>query len=169
MNNNVKRRIYGEGHPIMREIRNRESLRSTGSDFSFVCTDVDCLAHIYKSRVEDNIGTRRLQMMWQMEIKTHGARPSFSQQDTFWQHHRFCYCPKGKDINNKRTYHYGVLFLSVNNTCIADSTRIEWGKFTNPEINQIAWTDISALEHKSSINNVQPVRIKMAILGPNHP
>lgn len=66
-----------------RWIRNNHRLDAVRE--GLVVFDIDILLHRYKVMVEDGKGTRDIQCMMFVEVKTHGARMTAAQEDTLFQ------------------------------------------------------------------------------------
>lgn len=99
----------------------------------FVNEDIDWVLHRYKPMV-DGVGTRDVNFMMFIEVKTFGAVPTNSHLESLWFTHQFFAYSRGKrelmlpGVKSKRTvWHYGCSLLRL----FDDSPRgrVEWGRF----------------------------------------
>jgi hypothetical protein len=132
-------RMFGSDTPFMDWMRRHRDLPSYSSDCGFVQTDCDTILHRYLTSV-DNIGTREVQGIMHLEIKTRGGRPTTSQADTLFKLHQFS---GAISVNSQHVQHFGVYFVSVSDTSPENSDVIEWGDFKKATYaSQIRWTVI---------------------------
>ena len=97
-------------------------------------TDVDFVFHKYKSQV-DGIGTRKVKLMLDVEVKTWGAKPRPGQAETLFFRHQLLNS-RGmlhSIISGKTTvWHFGQFVTMLNGGSRPDMCKsIEWGVF-NP-------------------------------------
>jgi len=119
----VRPRIFGSDTDFCRWMRNCPLLPCVGEDFGFVASDNDLTIHRYKTCV-DSVGTRSVQGIMQVEIKTRGGWPSDSQIDTLSKVNLFC---GDKTTNGVCVRFFGVFVLSMSGTSPDDSNEIRWG------------------------------------------
>lgn len=139
----TKDRIYGEDSPFGRWMRNQGRITGTMPSSAFVSSDVDHIIHRYKT-VVDGEGTRDIQALMIIEVKTNSAKPGFSQAHSMWLHHLCANTskPRRKVMDSGCTiFNHGVSFLSFSGTNPDDSETIKWGRFRKGAI--IDWREIS--------------------------
>lgn len=138
----VRSRVFGSDVPFLgwcREKGRTGELPSSSIDRGVVISDVDCTVHQYKSPV-DRIGTRELQAILEVEVKTRSGEPTDSQVDTYRKKHVSI---KQKVEWKKQTiFNYGVAFVSMSGTTPDDSDVIRWGRFSDDEHMSICWREI---------------------------
>lgn len=122
----TKDRFYGADTDFLAWVRSqKEDLPSTGVDIGIVVTDNDCIIHRYKTIV-DGIGTREIQCMLDLEVKTRGAMPDEAQLDTLWKRDRW----RGKERFGKQVViHFGRYVLSMSGTDPDNSDELRWCRF----------------------------------------
>lgn len=118
-------RIFGTDTEFMAWLRTCKELPSFSDDCGWVQTDCDTIIHRYK-HVVDREGTRDVQGLMHLEIKTRGGRPPDSQCDTLFKLHQFA---GDITVNSQSVRHFGVSFVSVDGTTPDNSSLIEWGSF----------------------------------------
>jgi hypothetical protein len=118
-------RIFGEDTAFSGWLRSQEQIPSS----LVVATDCDYVIHRYKNCV-DGVGTREIQALMILEVKTNNGEPRFAQLDTMWLHHRFLNSSNKRIRENGKTAtHHGVSFLSLSGTTPANSETMRWGRF----------------------------------------
>lgn len=123
----VRQRIFGSDVDFMRWVRSREDLFPSSSNHSaYVASDVDALWHQYKT-VVDGQGTREIQAMMFLEVKTRSGRLTSSQQDTLFKFHKSIK-PSIK-VNGMIIRNLGVSVVYLDGKDPDDSSRIQWGRF----------------------------------------
>lgn len=122
----TRERIYGSDTPFCEWMRNCKDLPSYSQTCGFVALDNDLTIHRYLTEV-DGQGTREIQALMHVEIKTRNGEPHPSQHDTLFKIHKSCCGFKG--INNQMVVHYGVSILSLSGLTPDDSDSIRWGRF----------------------------------------
>lgn len=122
----AKDRMYGEDKAFLEWCR-KNPLLPTQDDFCGIAiTDVDFCIHRFKSDV-DGTGTRKVQSMMEVEVKTRCGKVSPSQEDTLRKKH-LCTKPEIQ-LNGQTIQNYGVAILRVNGTTPEDSTQMIWCRF----------------------------------------
>ena len=123
----IRQRMFGNDVSFMAWLRQQEEqLPSVSFDCSIVADDVDCIIHRYLTCV-DTVGTRDIQGLIQIEVKTRGGGVQPHQLDTLSKVHACSFCQynfQGQIIRN-----FGVAFLFLSGTNPDDSSKIEWGRF----------------------------------------
>ena len=115
-------RIYGEDTEFSAWLRKQERIPSSVVSVS----DCDYVIHRYKQPV-DGLGTRDLQAMMILEVKTRNGEPRFAQLDSMYLQHEFS---KGQMRKKSTTVvHHGVSFLSLSGTTPDNSSRMRLGRF----------------------------------------
>ena len=119
----TRERIYGSDTEFCDWMRKCKDLPSFGNDFGFVASDNDITVHRYLTAV-DNIGTREIQSIMQIEIKTREGKPSESQIDTLAKLNLF----NGiKKTNGQHVVFFGVFLLILSGTSPDNSDCMWWG------------------------------------------
>ena len=77
----TRQRHFGNDTPFCAWMRAHPRLPSSGPVFGFTATDSDVVVHRYKAEV-DGVGTRDMQAIMQIEVKTSMSQPKPSQLDT---------------------------------------------------------------------------------------
>jgi len=126
------RRIYGKDTPFSAWLRAEPELGSY--EHGITITDIDYIFHRYAAPV-DRVGTRELQLMMHLELKSNGApAPNPSQAETLFFEHQILKSSKERkrtdDKEDVLVKHFGVFILWLNGSSPADSTIILWGVFT---------------------------------------
>lgn len=130
----TRSRIYGSDTPFCAWMRSRTDLPSYGDpNFGFVASDNDVTIHRYLSEV-DGIGTREVQGLMQIEVKTrrsHGddGGPATnglrsSQIDTLSKLNLFC---GDKRVHGQWIRFFGVFLIVMDGTTPANSSTMWWG------------------------------------------
>lgn len=110
-------------------VRKRPELPSSSPTLGFVNHDIDATLHVYKQEI-DGIGSRAVQCMMDLEIKTRLADLSGAQPDTFYKRHRILTAKKSPhDINGQFVRHFGVSILRLSGTSPDDSHQMIWSRF----------------------------------------
>jgi len=124
----TRARIYGSDVEFCRWLRGCKLLPShdAAAGVGVVASDVDVFLHRYMMSV-DGVGTRQVQAMGFLEVKTRGGGIRDSQSDTLWKAHMMS---KGQSVFDGIVLrHYGVGFLFMDGTSPDDSGSMEWGRF----------------------------------------
>lgn len=119
----TRARIYGSDTPFCAWMRNCPELPSVGSKFGFVASDNDITVHRYKTEV-DRLGSREVQAIMQIEIKTRRGKPESSQLDTLCKLNWFSGL---KHHNQQWVNFFGVFLLILSGTTPDDSDKMWWG------------------------------------------
>lgn len=140
MTNETRDRIYGEDKPFCDWMRRHKLLPSKGDDeCGFAATDVDVHIHRFITSV-DSLGTRQIQSMMTLEVKTRNGKVHFSQLDTLAKQHM---CSQGQQFFlGQLVWHWGVSIVRLSGETPEDSSLIRWGRFVTPK--QVQETDITA-------------------------
>jgi len=136
----TRARIFGEGSEFGGWLRRQESIPSN----KVVASDCDFVIHRHTTDVGTH-GTREVQSMMLLEVKTRNGEPQWSQLDTMWLTHICANTRKPRRTirhQNKKVFHEGVAFLSLSGTTPEDSALIRWGRFGAAA--KIDWTPIAA-------------------------
>lgn len=121
----VRERMFGSDNEFCAWMRACKELPSIAPDFGFVATDCDVIVHRYKT-VSDSVGTREVQGIMQIEVKTRGGTPTASQIDTVSKINMFS---GDKQSNGVCVRNFGVFFLALSGTTPDDSEWMLWAKF----------------------------------------
>jgi hypothetical protein len=137
----IRPRAFGSDVPFCEWLRSQEQqLPSWSVNKGIVATDVDILVHRYFTGVSDKEGTREIQSMMLIEVKTRGGIPRPSQRDTARKHHLSI--KRSTNVDGQVLYHFGVYFLQLSNTTPDDSS-MKWGKFSDAKGSpEITWKGI---------------------------
>jgi hypothetical protein len=133
-------RLFGSDVPFMAWCRSCSLLPSWSPDCGWVQTDVDTFIHRYLTCV-DKQGTREVQPMMELEVKTRSGNLTDSQVDTYRKKHATT-IPLLK-WNWQTLINYGVSFVCLEGSSPADSAWIKWGRFKRSSLVEISWNDIS--------------------------
>lgn len=114
-------RIYGTECEMSSWLRRQDNLDSIKDGFSI--SDIDLKIHRYMMPV-DGLGTRKVQALMEVEVKTHSGEPRYAQLQTMHKQNMF----KGEKRLNDGTFlrHFGVFLLTFNKTNPDDSSIITW-------------------------------------------
>lgn len=119
----TRERFYGSDTEFCAWMRSCADLPSYSKDFGFVASDNDITIHRYMSCV-DNIGTREVQGIMQIEVKTRLKIPESSQMDTLSKLNLFCGQKKKDGVDIR---FFGVFILVMEGTTPDDSENMWWG------------------------------------------
>lgn len=115
-------RMFGSDSEFCAWLRACKDLPSFSRDVGIVATDSDVIIHRYKSCV-DSIGTRELQGLMHLEVKTRCGEPSPSQMDTLSKMNLF----KGdKRVGGQTIRNLGVFVLILSGVSPYDSKLMWW-------------------------------------------
>ncbi len=133
-------RLFGSDVPFMSWCRSCDLLPSWSTDCGWVQTDVDSFIHRYLTCV-DSQGTREVQPMMEIEVKTRSGNLTSSQVDTYRKKHATTIPHlkwKGQTLVN-----YGVSFVRMDGSSPADSQWLMWGRFKPSACFDVVWHDIN--------------------------
>lgn len=119
----TRQRTFGSDTPFCAWMRRCKDLPSVGADFGFAASDNDLTVHRYMTSV-DGLGTRDIQSIMQIEIKTRRGEPLRSQLDTLSKLNLFA---GQKYIEGQHIRFFGVFFLVMDGTSPDDSRLMWWG------------------------------------------
>jgi hypothetical protein len=112
-------------------LRQQEQLDST--EHGLAATDIDMILHRFAPHI-DAVGTREMQLMFALEVKTYSKQCTTSQQETLFFNHQLLFNRRTlvHDLyGNKRTlWHFGWYLLELDGECPESSSTLIWGKFT---------------------------------------
>lgn len=134
-------RIYGSDAPFMAWCRSCDELPSYSRECGWVQTDVDTFLHRYISSV-DGVGTREVQCMMELEVKTRGGELTTSQADTYRKKHAMT-IPSLK-FYGQSLVNYGISILRLDGASPTDSKLFNWGRFQRSSDTEIFWRQITA-------------------------
>jgi hypothetical protein len=120
----TRQRFYGSDTEFCAWMRQCKELPSIGRDFGLSASDNDITLHRYLTSV-DAIGSREVQGIMQLEIKTRQGKPSFSQMDTLSKLNMFC---GERNTKEGHVRFFGVFILVLSNTTPDDSEKMWWGE-----------------------------------------
>jgi hypothetical protein len=100
----------------------------------FVASDIDWVIHRYKPEI-DSVGSREVNYMMFVEVKTFSANLTPSQHESLWFQHQFFQAKQGKKLlmlvggkSRRAVWHFGVSVLVFTGHSPEDS-QIKWGRF----------------------------------------
>lgn len=141
----TRSRVHGEDAPYGAWLRVQSRLAST----SWVVTNSDYKMHKYLNTI-DGQGSREIQCLMEVEVKSNGAYPGLSQIDTYWKFHSTI--NKHSRVNRQKVVNFGISFLRLQRQTPEDSDWMEWGRFN--EEGQILWSRIDLQQHMNLIDFV---------------
>jgi hypothetical protein len=128
--------MFGSDAPFMAWLRSQEKeLPSYSANVGFVATDVDLFIHRYLTGLQDAIGTRDIQALMMVEVKTRGGNVRDSQLDTLAKIHACCGM-REVDYYGQILRHFGVSFLFLSGTTPDDSEQMTWGRFDTRKLDR---------------------------------
>jgi hypothetical protein len=136
----TRTRAYGEDSDFGDYIRKQPGMDSR----KLAVNDCDWMFQRYRTTV-DSIGTREIQSIMWVEVKTRGAVPRKSQLETLSLFH------EGALRASKSTWargqkvirHHGVSVLSFTGTSPLNSEVIWWGRFRSDDLMDIHWRQVT--------------------------
>jgi len=135
----TRQRNFGDNKPFEQWSRDHPQLHSIKR--SHTVFDQDIMVHKYQADV-DSIGTRQVQLLMNIEVKTRGCRPVFPQLETIFFHHQLLQRKtrlltlRGFKVS---VWCFGYFGLSLGGTTPLDGS-IEWGRFTDK--GEMFWVDV---------------------------
>lgn len=118
----TRERMYGSDTEFCAWMRACSDLPSYSKDFGFVASDNDVTVHRYLTSV-DGVGTREVQGIMQIEVKTRQGKPSESQMDTLSKLNLF---KSEKKVRGVYVRFFGVFVLVLSGTTPDDSDHMWW-------------------------------------------
>lgn len=158
----TRQRIYGSDVPFMGWARRCELLPSISLDCGVVLTDVDCFVHRYLTSV-DRLGTRDVQAMMEIEVKSRNGRLTDSQADTYRKKH--ITVRKCSSIDGQAVFNYGVGILRMSGTDPDNSDQMQWGRFMSRD-GRLNWQTIdlasliSLMRFEIDPDSLKPLRFR---------
>lgn len=140
--NNVKRRSFGSDLAFCDWMRNCGELPSYSRDVGFVATDVDLFLHNYLVAI-DGSGSRDIQTLMAVEVKTRFGEPNKSQLDTLAKMHFTSFQYRAVLFGSEYVRNFGVSVLQLSGTTPANSQKMLWGRFNQRELK---WKEINFSE-----------------------
>ena len=134
----TRQRAYGSDTEFCAWLRACTDLPSVGRDFGLSASDNDVTLHRYMTSI-DSVGSREVQGIMQLEIKTRQGKPSFSQMDTLSKLNMFC---GERQTKEGHVRFFGVFVLVLSNTTPDDSPQMWWGQIPK----SLVVTDASRLK-----------------------
>jgi hypothetical protein len=135
----VRQRSFGSDIEFCAWLRGNPNLPSRSNNIGFVATDVDLFIHNYLTAV-DGQGSREIQTLMAVEVKTRGGQPRPSQLDTLAKQHLCSFRNRSVKYGSEFIRNFGVSVLSLSGTTPSDSERIRWGRFGE---RVLRWRDVS--------------------------
>lgn len=127
----TRERLFGSDTPFCDWMRKCRELPSWSTDCGFVASDGDATIHRYLTSV-DGKGTRDVQGMMDLEVKTRGGSVPQSQKDTLFKKHKVSTYKRGvRWIKGQYIRHFGVSFVLLSHLTPDDSKVILWGRFND--------------------------------------
>jgi hypothetical protein len=157
----TRERLFGSDVPFMNWCRNSKALPSWSDTCGWVQTDVDTFVHRYLTCV-DGLGTREIQVMMEVEVKTRSGSLTPSQQDTYFKKHLMI--NKQKTWKGQTLIHHGITVLIMSGTTPDDSSSLVWCRFDekgNLRKNQITSRQlISLLKFECDPDSLKPTSFR---------
>lgn len=119
----TRERMYGSDTEFCDWMRNCKRLPSFSRDFGLSASDNDVTLHRYITAI-DGQGTREVQALMQVEVKTRQGKPPFAQIDTLSKLNMFC---GQKSTREGVVRFFGVFILVLQNTRPDNSEKMWWG------------------------------------------
>lgn len=133
----TRQRLYGSDVPFCDWMRKHPELPSYSSSMGFAASDADVFIHRYLHVVDAN-GTRDIQSLAMLEIKTRNGEPTWSQADTLYKLHQSMVGTK--EIESVIVWNFGVSFISISDERPDKSDCIKWGRFQGAS--KVRWRKI---------------------------
>jgi len=119
----TRSRAYGSDTEFCAWMRSCKELPSFGNDFGLSISDNDVTLHRYMTSV-DGQGSRQVQALMQIEVKTRQGKPPFAQMDTLSKLNMFC---GQRNTKQGVVRFFGVFVLVLSGTSPDDSNAMWWG------------------------------------------
>jgi hypothetical protein len=158
----TRSRMFGSDVPFCAWLREQKDLPSYSSAIGFVATDVDLIVHRYLTEV-DSEGTRQIQALMHLEVKTRSGVPHDSQLDTLCKLNLF----HGKrDLPHVHLRYWGVSVLSMDGTTPDNSRTMYWARFPESRNGQTPrrWDNLNV----QSISHAQLIGLLRFDLHPDN-
>lgn len=125
----VRERYFGSDIEFCAWMRRQgKRMPSYSPTSGFVATDVDLHLHRYMHE-RDGMGTRHIQSLMMLEVKSRCGDVGQSQRDTLAKVHHCCFCRTPVNHNGQLVRHFGVSFLFLSGTTPDNSEVMQWGRF----------------------------------------
>lgn len=119
----TRERFHGSDTEFCAWLRACKELPSFSSDFGVVASDNDVTIHRYMHAV-DGVGTRDVQSIMQLEIKTRRGKPHESQMDTLSKLNLFA---GEREVSGNHIRFFGLFLLVLSDTTPDNSGGMWWG------------------------------------------
>lgn len=130
----IRQRYYGSDIPFCAWMRaQKDELPSYSRTYGYVASDVDLHLHVYNTPV-DGIGTREIQGLMYLEVKSRGGSVPSSQLDTLSKINATI-SRKPRQFCRETLRHFGVSILFMSGTTPDDSEELKWGRFDEKRLN----------------------------------
>ena len=127
----TRTRFFGSDAPFcawLREQKRELPSKDYESVIGISVTDCDLILHRFKTEV-DSEGTREIQAIMMLEVKTRNADPTFAQIDTLKVFHNTIRRKPWEDqATGQVLFNFGVSFLKLSDLTPADSKTMHWGR-----------------------------------------
>lgn len=135
-------RVFGSDTDFCDWMRHESRLPSASVNKGICVNDNDVLIHRYMSSV-DGLGTREVQGIMQVEVKTRNGLPRPSQLDTLSKLHLF---HATRECSGEIVRFFGAFVLSMSGTRPDNSDQMKWGCIPRGEVvkdsSLLRWTVI---------------------------
>lgn len=119
----TRERFYGSDTDFCAWLRACKELPSFGKDFGLSVSDNDVTLHRYMTSV-DSVGTREVQAIMQIEVKTRLGKPPSAQMDTLSKLNMFA---GHLETRQGHVRFFGVFILVIDGTDPDNSKSMFWG------------------------------------------
>ena len=116
--------MFGSDTEFCKWLRLCPELPSLSKDFGLSASDNDVTLHRYMTEV-GGMGSREVQSLMQIEVKTRQGKPSFSQMDTLSKLNMFA---GHRSTKQGHVRFWGVFILVLSGVDPDDSTMMWWGQ-----------------------------------------
>lgn len=140
----IRERVFGTDPDFCAWLRKQQKeLPSYSKNIGFVASDVDLVLHRYMTAI-DNIGSREIQSIMMLEVKSRNGKPHFSQLDTLYKQH-FVSNRRVK-LGNTLICHFGVSVLVLSGTDPSNSETMLWGRFKPSDNGKLSYREINLFQ-----------------------
>lgn len=140
----IRERVFGTDPDFCAWLRKQEKeLPSYSKNIGFVASDVDITLHRYLTAI-DGIGSREIQAMMMLEVKSRNGKPSFSQLDTLYKWHLLS--NMRKKLGNTLLCGFGVSVLVMSGTDPDNSETMQWGRFKPSDNGKLSYREINLFQ-----------------------